>query len=145
VGRLNTQVGPFLLSEKTVAGRSYLDVLELHVPPQLRPQAIFQQGGVAPHFCCLVRNHLNRQMAGRWIGRGGPISWPTGSPDLTPLDVFLRGYMKNIIYYIKIDDLQHLKACIKGCCDYGNTKRASSNVESGRISSVYLSCQRSPH
>jgi hypothetical protein len=29
------------------------------------------------------------KMAGRRIGRGGPIAWPPRSPDLTPLDSFL--------------------------------------------------------
>jgi hypothetical protein len=51
-------------------------------------------------------------MAGRWIGRGGPIAWPSRSPDLTPLDYFLRGYVKNIVYQVKINNLQHLKARI---------------------------------
>jgi hypothetical protein len=49
-------------------------------------------------------------MAGRWIGRGGRIAWPPRSPDLTPLDFFLWGYVKNIVYQVKINDLQHLKA-----------------------------------
>jgi hypothetical protein len=28
-------------------------------------------------------------MAGRWISRGGPITWPPRSPDLTQLIFFL--------------------------------------------------------
>jgi hypothetical protein len=86
--------------EKTVTGRSYLDMLELHVLPQLPPQTIFlfllfiiiipqtilQQDGTQLHFCHHVRNHLDREMAGRWIGRGGPITWLPRSPDLTPFD-----------------------------------------------------------
>jgi hypothetical protein len=47
-------------------------------------------------------------MAGRWIGRGGPIAWPPRSPDLTPL-----GYVKNIVYQVKLNDLQHLKVRIR--------------------------------
>jgi hypothetical protein len=49
----------------------------------------------------------------RWIGRSGPIAWPPRSPDLTPVDFFLWGYVKNIVYQVKINDLQHLKACIR--------------------------------
>jgi hypothetical protein len=49
-------------------------------------------------------------MAGKWIGRGGPIAWPPRWPDLTPLNFFLWGYVKNIVYQVKINDLQHLKA-----------------------------------
>jgi hypothetical protein len=51
-------------------------------------------------------------MTGRWIGRGGPIAWPPRSPDLTPLDIFLWGYVKNTVYQVKIND-QHMKACIR--------------------------------
>jgi hypothetical protein len=70
--------------EKNVTGRSYLDMLELYALPQLPPQTILQQD---------VRNHLDREMDGRWIGRGGPIAWPPRLPDLTPLDFFLWGYV----------------------------------------------------
>jgi hypothetical protein len=66
--------------------------------------------GAPPHFCNHVRNHLNREMAGRWIGRGGPNARSPRSPDLTPLDFFLCRYVKNIVYQVKINDLQHLKA-----------------------------------
>ena len=40
----------------------------------------------------------------------GPIPWPPRSPDVTPLDVFLWGYVKDIVYRTKvrdINDLQH--------------------------------------
>jgi hypothetical protein len=109
VGQLNAQqVGPFFFSEKTVTGRSYWDMLELYALPKLPPQTILQQDGVPPHFCHHVRNHLDREMAGRWIGRGGPITWPPRSPDF-----FLWGYVKNIVYQVKINNLQHLKAHIR--------------------------------
>jgi hypothetical protein len=67
-----------------------------------------------PHFCHHVRNHVDREMPGRWIGRGGQIAWPPRLPDLAPLDLFLRGYVKHIVYQVKIiNDLQHLKARIR--------------------------------
>ncbi|OXU32204.1 hypothetical protein TSAR_007998 [Trichomalopsis sarcophagae] len=34
----------------------------------------------------------------RWIGRGGPIAWPPRLPDLTPLDFYLWGYLKDTVY-----------------------------------------------
>lgn len=34
----------------------------------------------------------------RWIGRDGPILWPPRSPDLTPLDFFLWGYLKDKVF-----------------------------------------------
>jgi hypothetical protein len=52
-------------------------------------------------------------MARRWISRCGPLAWPPLSPDLTPLDFFLWSYVKNIIYQVKVNDLQNLKARIR--------------------------------
>jgi hypothetical protein len=52
-------------------------------------------------------------MSGRWIGRSGPIAWSPKSPDLTPFDFFFWGYVKNIVYQVKINDLQHMKARIR--------------------------------
>ncbi|GBM03348.1 hypothetical protein AVEN_256893-1 [Araneus ventricosus] len=48
----------------------------------------------------------------RWIGRGGPIPWSPRSPDITPLDFFLWGYVKNIAYQSPILDTDELKSRI---------------------------------
>jgi hypothetical protein len=58
-------IGPFFFSEKSVSGRSYLDILELYALPQLPSKTILQQDGTPPHFCHHIRNHLDRGMAGR--------------------------------------------------------------------------------
>jgi hypothetical protein len=70
-------------------------------------------GGALPYCCHHIKKHLDIEMAGRWISRGGPITWPLRSPDLTPLDFFLWSYVKNIVYQFKISDFQHLEDCIK--------------------------------
>ncbi|GFV86099.1 uncharacterized protein TNCV_670961 [Trichonephila clavipes] len=36
--------------------------------------------------------------ARQWNGRGGPVNWLARSPDLSCLDFFLWGHMKNIVY-----------------------------------------------
>jgi hypothetical protein len=58
-------IGPFFFSEKTVTGRSYLNMLELYALLQLPPQTILQQDRAPPHFCHHVRSHLDR-----WLGDG---------------------------------------------------------------------------
>ena len=45
----------------------------------------------------------------RWIGRDGPIPWPPRFPDITPLDFFLRGYVKDIVYRTKVRDVGDLQ------------------------------------
>jgi hypothetical protein len=56
---------------------------------------------------------MDREMAERQIGRVGTIAWPPSSPDLSPLDFFLWGYVMNISYKFKVNDHQHLKARIR--------------------------------
>ena len=48
-------------------------------------------------------------MDNRWIGRGGSISWAPRSPDMTSLDFFLWGYIKNNVYKNNLKDLDDLK------------------------------------
>jgi len=45
----------------------------------------------------------------RWVGRGGPTAWPPRSPDLTPLDFFARGFIKDVVYSRKVRDLADLR------------------------------------
>jgi len=72
-------------------------------------RVIFMQDGAPPHFSCFVTDVLNGRFPDAWIGRGGPMSWPPRSPDLSPLDIFLWGYIKNIVYGEKIRNIQHLQ------------------------------------
>jgi hypothetical protein len=65
------------------------------------------------HISATMLGITYREMAGKWIGRDGPIAWPPRSPDLTQLDFSLWGYVKNTGYQVKINDLQHMKACIR--------------------------------
>ena len=90
----------------------YLDLLTKYVAPQLldsQPTFIFQQNGAPPHWELRVRQFLNKTFSDRWIGRDGPISWPPCSPDITPLDFFLRGYVKDIVYRTKVRDITDLR------------------------------------
>jgi hypothetical protein len=45
----------------------------------------------------------------RWLGRGGPVAWPQRSPDLTPLDYYLWGHMKMLVYETKVDTPEALR------------------------------------
>ena len=90
----------------------YLDLLTEYVAPQLidsQPTIIFQQDGAPPHWVLRVRQFLKETFSDRWIGRDGPISWPPRSPDITTLDFFLWGYVKDIVYRTKVRDITDLK------------------------------------
>ena len=112
----DTVIGPFFFAEKTVTGTTYLDMLENYAIPQLPNEFFFQQDGAPPHYANEVRNYLNNQFPNKWIGRSGPIEWPPRSPDLTPLDFFLWGYVKSRIYQTPVQDLADLRGRIIDAC-----------------------------
>jgi hypothetical protein len=89
-------IGPFFFDGETVNKDDYLDMLEDFFFPiiqrkRLHNNIYFQQDGSPIHFSKQVRTWLDEKFDGRWIGRGGPISWAPRSPDLTPLDIFFMG------------------------------------------------------
>jgi hypothetical protein len=59
---------------------------------------IFQRDGALPHYHIYVTYFLNETVPDRWIGRCGPTVWPPRSPDLTPVDFFLWGCVKDLVY-----------------------------------------------
>ena len=60
---------------------------------------------------CNIR-FLDATFPNRWIGRDGPTSWPPRSPDITPLDLFLWGYVKDKVFSTPVPDITNLKARI---------------------------------
>ncbi|XP_066251951.1 histone-lysine N-methyltransferase SETMAR-like [Euwallacea similis] len=69
-----------------------------NIPLVLRENMWLQHDGAPAHFAADVKEYLNQEFEGRWIGRGGPVFWPPRSPDLTKIDFFLWGHIKNVVY-----------------------------------------------
>ena len=91
------------------------DILD-HMPLAERRTLWFQQDGAPPHFAIRVRDWLNAHFPGRWIGRRGPVEWPPRSPDLTPLDFFLWGHLKSVVYTNRPRTVQALRENIEHAC-----------------------------
>ena len=90
-------------SRHTVNGENYLEILCEVVVPQLQTkpnfdELFFQQDGTSPHYALRVRDYLNKVFTQRWFRRTGSIEWPPCSPDLTPMDFFFWGVVKNKEY-----------------------------------------------
>jgi len=84
--------------------------------PQVKdrqPHVIFQLDGAPPHWGLNVRAALDAEFPGRWIGRGGPTTWPPRSPDVTPLDFFFWGYIKSQVFQTPVDNLVQLRRRIR--------------------------------
>lgn len=110
-GLLNNRiVGPYILPNRLnsptylVFVRDILPELLQKVPLADRMDMWFQHDGCPAHFGNIVVNHLNATYGQQWIGRGGPVPWPPRSPDLTPLDFFVWGRMKDLVYSSPVED-----------------------------------------
>lgn len=114
-------IGPIFF-EETVNGERYLAMLQEQFWPAverlgLKEELIFMQDGAPPHWSRAVRAWLDEKFPGRWIGRGGPMRWPARSPDLTPCDFFLWGFIKSKVYGTRPRDITELKERITAAFD----------------------------
>ena len=79
------------------------------LPLQIYNNIIWQQDGAPPHAVREVVVYFNGRYNER-IGRNGTLHWPPHCPDITPMDTFLWGHLKNVVYQRlngNIDELQH--------------------------------------
>ena len=101
--------------EPTVTGPVYLDMFEQFMYPQvaaIQPSIIYQQDGVPPCWSKGVRGSLNATFPNRWIGLE-PIHSPPRSPDLTPLDFFLWGHVKDSLFTTPVNNIGELRTIIR--------------------------------
>ncbi|GFV39750.1 DDE_3 domain-containing protein [Trichonephila clavipes] len=73
----------------------------------------FQQDGATCHTARATIDLLKDTFGDRLISRFGPVNWPPRSCDLTPLDYFLLGYVKSLVYADKPQTLDHLEDNIR--------------------------------
>lgn len=116
-------IGPYFFDE-TLTGRRYLNFLNNELPLLLedvplatRERMYFQQDGAPAHNAIIVRQRLGVMFRDRLIGTYGDILWPPRSPDLTPLDFFLWGYLKTEVYKDPPTDIEDLKNKIQLACN----------------------------
>ncbi|GFY21757.1 uncharacterized protein TNCV_1169011 [Trichonephila clavipes] len=93
--------------EPTITGSAYPDAPQLWLFPQLKESVpdnfIWQRDGAPPHWYLSIRDCLNITVLDQWILRKGPhdtacFAWPPRSPDLTPCDFYLWGFVKDCVY-----------------------------------------------
>ena len=110
----NCTYGPFFF-DQNVTSDMYLQMLHEKFWPQveekgLQESIVFMQDGAPPHWGLNVRHFLDEQLPNRWIGRGSQsMPWPPRSPDLTPCDFFLWGFVKSKVYAERPQNIQELK------------------------------------
>ncbi|KAJ8942280.1 hypothetical protein NQ318_005598 [Aromia moschata] len=87
------------LISSTNNGERYLNILRNfeinyldNLPLADYRNIFYQHDGAPPHNSHLINNHL------QWIANNGPHLWPPRSPDLSVLDFFIWGTIKNKVY-----------------------------------------------
>ncbi|GFU80067.1 putative transposable element [Trichonephila clavipes] len=73
----------------------------------------FQQDGATCHTDRATIDLLKDAFGDRLISGFGPVNWSPRSCDLTPLDYFLWGYVKSLVYADKPQTLDHLEDNIR--------------------------------
>lgn len=123
----NKIIEPYFF-DGNVNGQNYLDFLQNVLIPtlvQLYPEENnpvvpdqnlwYQQDGAPSHYAAEVSHYINEVFQNRWIGRRATIEWPPRSPDLTSLDFFLWGHLKNV-YKTRPESIEELKNRITTEC-----------------------------
>lgn len=104
-------LGPIFFRE-TVTAERYRGFLEEAIG-QMHDDELttgyFQQDGATAHTANATIEHLETYYGDRVISRG---LWPPRSPDLTPLDYYLFGRIKNNIFKNRIHTIEELEARI---------------------------------
>ncbi|GFW75156.1 transposase [Trichonephila clavipes] len=101
----------------TVNGDRYRAMITNFFMPELNNYDVqelwFQQDGATCHTARATIVLLKDTFGDRLISRFGPVNWPPRSCDLTPLDYFLWGYVKSLVYADKPQTLDHLEDNIR--------------------------------
>ena len=91
----------------------------------------FQQDDATSHITTKTLNLLRTKFSDPIISHNSAINWPSRSCDLTPLDYFLSGYVKDQIYADNPQSIDALKA---------NIRRVISDIEPQLCNNAIQSC-----
>ncbi|GFY24278.1 putative transposable element [Trichonephila clavipes] len=115
-------IGPYFFKNDeghnvTVNGDRYRAMITNFFIPELNNHDVqelgFQQDGATCHTARATIDLLKDRFGDHLISRFGPVNWPPRSCDLTPLDYFLWGYVKSLVYADKPQTLNHLEDNIR--------------------------------
>lgn len=118
----NRIIGPYFYEDEkgatvTTTKERYIEMMRQYVMPQMRRFGMehywFQQDGAPPHTCPFTIDKMKKWFPGRLISKNGNFDWPPRSPDLTPPDFYLWGYLKSVVYKSKPQTLTQLKNNIR--------------------------------
>jgi len=68
----------------------------------------YQHDGAPPHCSQIIRQYPNHKVPNWWIGRGDAHNWPSQSLGMNPLDYYVWGYVKAMVYAHKVNTREEL-------------------------------------
>ena len=118
-------LGPYFFEDEqgnsvTVNGSRYRDMLSNFLFPAVEDLGVeglwFQQNGATCHTAEDSIRLLSSKFLDRLISGNGTVAWPPRSCDLTPLDFFFWGYIKDKVYAENPTTILDLKQSIRQVC-----------------------------
>lgn len=117
-------IGPYFFEDRrrnavTVNTERYIAMLQNFFSPALQDfdgfnqQSWFQQDGATCHTSNDSLSAVREIFGQKVISKRGAINWPPRSPDLSPLDFFLWGYLKSKVFNSNPVSLEELKENIR--------------------------------
>ena len=104
-----------------INGSRYRTIINEFLWPKLEDMdadyVYFQQDGATYHTSGETIGLLHEKFPDRMISRNGGYNWPPRSNDLTPLDFFLWGFVKDKVYVDDPQSIQELKEKIRAVID----------------------------
>ena len=106
--------GPYWFSG-TINQRTYVDILKDQFYPECLEKGLdmtkmwWKQDGATPHASNYALEWLKEKFGEKIISRRTDHVWPSNSPDLSPLDFYLWGKIKDNVYKTRPQSLTHLQ------------------------------------
>lgn len=125
-------IGPIFFEETINAERYRQNILNPFIAalhPLEMQRGYFQQDGATAHTAAATLQYLEEHFPQRVISRG---RWPPRSPDLSPLDFYLFGSLKNRIYRNRLHNVVELQAAIENeirSIDVGTLRNVFENLK----------------
>lgn len=118
-GILGTRIiGPFFYHQNLTSER-YLNLLQNNLEETLGDLPLeevrdcwFQQDGAPAHNSRAVREYLSATFPEKVISTYSETPWPARSPDITPPDFFLWGFVKNYVYQQSFETEEQLRTLV---------------------------------
>lgn len=96
-----------------ISSETYVAMLEEVIPEDCSPDEWFQQDGATAHTSNVAMEWLRNRFPEKLISHRSSFPWPPRSPDLSPLDFFLWGFVKEKVFRAQPSSIQELKTLVQ--------------------------------